>query len=207
VVKILGVCGSPRTGATEYVIKEALKEASKVKDVQVELITLKGKKINFCIHCDKCVKQEADYCVIFDDDMTDLYQPFYHADGYIVASPVYNMNVTGQLATFFNRFRPNYTILKKNPDYFSSRVGGAIAVGGTRNGGQEQTINAILGFYYTQGIMTVSGGLGTYHGASVWSKDKKALGAQEDLEGLENARKIGRKVAEAARLIKLNQAT
>jgi multimeric flavodoxin WrbA len=199
--KILGICGSPRNAATEYALKQALEAAAQVEGIETQLITLRGKKINFCIHCNKCVKDEKDYCVIYDDDMKDLYDMFYQADGYIVASPVYEMCITGQLATFFNRFRPTYVRLKENPKFFSNKVGGAIAVGGTRNGGQESTINSILGFYHTQGIVVVNGGLGCYAGGSVWSQDKKALGAEEDEIGIKNARLIGEKVAETAKMM------
>lgn len=197
-VKILGVSGSPRKAATEFALKEALEAASQVPGIEVEFITLRGKKLNYCIHCDKCVREGAHHCMVYDDDMSKLYQSFYEADGYIFASPVYDMGISAQLVTYFNRFRPIYNIVKKDPDHFSTRVGGAIAVGGTRNGGQECTINNILNFYYTNGIMAVSGGLGVYNGASVWSQDKKAQGAQEDTIGIKNVRTIGRKVAEAA---------
>ena len=36
-------------------------------------------------------------------------------------------------------------------------MGAAIAVGGTRNGGQEGALNAILGFYHTQGMVVCNG--------------------------------------------------
>jgi len=204
-VKILGVCGSPRNAATEYVLKQALESAASIEGVETDLITLRGKKINFCIHCDKCVRDNSSYCTLHHDDMDELYDRFYQADGYIIASPVYEMGVTGQLATFFNRFLGTYTILKENPSYFSKKVGGAIAVGGTRNGGQECTINCIMGFYHTQGITVVNGGLGCYGGTAVWSQDKKALGAQEDLFGIKNARLIGEKVATMAKIIKTSE--
>ncbi len=205
-VKILGVSGSPRKAATEYALMQALEAAEEVKGIQTQLISLRNRKIGFCIHCDRCIREETSYCVIHaDDDMHELYEPFYEADAYIIGSPVYDMGVTGQLATFFNRFRSTWNYVKEKPGHFSNKVGSAIAVGGTRNGGQETTINVILGFYYTMGIMVVSGGMGIYHGASVWSKDKKALGAQEDEIGMKNVRTIGRKVAEAANLVKGNR--
>ncbi|MGI9952638.1 flavodoxin family protein [Moorellaceae bacterium AZ2] len=201
-IKLLGVCGSPRKAATEYVITEALKAAAAIDGVSVELITLRSKKINFCLHCDRCIKTGLDYCPVFDDDMRPLYKTFYEADAYLLASPVYNMGPTGQMVTFLNRFRPTYTLLKKDPNFFSKKVGGAITVGGTRNGGQEIALNFLLGFYYTHGILVVSGGLGIYHGAAVWSQDRGVEGAREDVIGLTNAQIIGRRVAEAALAIK-----
>ncbi|BCV21348.1 flavodoxin family protein [Moorella sp. Hama-1] len=201
-VKLLGICGSPRKAATEYILTEALQAAAEIEGVTTQLLTLRGKKINFCLHCDRCVKNELDYCPTFDDDMRPVYQTFYEADAYLLASPVYNMGASGQIVTFLNRFRPTYTILKKDPNYFSRKVGGAIAIGGTRNGGQETALNVLLGFYYTHGILVVSGGLGIYHGAAIWSQDRKVEGAREDVTGVANARTIARRVAEAAIMLK-----
>ncbi len=204
-VKILGICGSPRKAATEYTLEQALEAAASVEGVETEMIKLRGRKLGFCIHCDRCVKEGTNYCLVHpDDDMRELYDTFYQADGYIIASPVYEMNITAQLVTFLNRFRPTYTILKKEPDYFRFKVGGAIAVGGTRNGGQERAISAIHGFFHTQGMTLISGGLGVYAGASVWSQDKKAAGAEADTIGMENARKLGKRLAETAVRIKGN---
>lgn len=201
-VCILGICGSPRTGATEYTLRQALEAAASVEDVTTDIITLKGKKINFCIHCDKCIKENSPCCTLYDDDMAKLYEQYYQADGYIIASPVYEMGISAQLAAFMNRFRAEYTLVKDNPFYFSKRVGAAIAVGGTRNGGQECAINTILGFYHTQGITVVNGGLGCYGGAAVWSQDKMARGAEEDDIGIKNAKLIGRKVALITKILK-----
>ena len=80
--------------------------------------------------------------------------------------------------------------------------GAALAVGGTRNGGQECAINTILGFYHTQGMPVVNGGLGVYAGAAVWSQDRMAEGAAEDEKGMENARAIGRRLALTAKALK-----
>jgi len=201
-VKVLGICGSPRKAATEYTLQRSLDAAASVAGVETEMITLRGKKLGFCIHCDKCLRENANYCLLHaDDDMTPLYDTFYAADAYIIASPVYEMNVTAQLATFFNRFRMTYGVLKNNPNYFQHKLGSAIAVGGTRNGGQEQTIAAIHGFYNTQGMTIVNGGLGIYAGVSVWSRDRKEEGAKEDTAGMENAEKLGRRIAEMALVI------
>ncbi len=200
-VKILGICGSPRKKSAYTALKAALEAAEATGDVEVELVELRGRKLNFCIHCNQCTKQGVTYCPVYkDDDMTELYEKFYNADGYIIATPVYEMNITAQLATFFNRFRPTWTILKDDPDFFARKVGGGIAVGGTRNGGQEQAINGILGFYHTQGITVCNGGVCVYAGASLWNPGDGS-GTMDDPEGMEKAQGIGRKVAMLTKLL------
>jgi multimeric flavodoxin WrbA len=177
-------------------LRKALEAAGEIKGIEIDTIFLRNKKINFCIHCNKCIKEEKNFCTLHKDDMMPFYERFYAADAYLIASPVYEMNITAQLATFFNRFRPTYLLLKHDPEYFSNKLGSAIAVGGTRNGGQEMTINAIHGFYHTHGISVVNGGLGCYGGAAVWSQDKGAEGAAEDLVGMKNVLSIAKKLAQ-----------
>ncbi len=147
-VKIIGICGSPRRKSSYAALREALDGALETGDVEVELIELRARKLNFCIHCNKCLREDAVRCTVYEDDMTPLYEKVYQADGMIIASPVYEMNITAQLAAFFNRFRPTWNIIKKDPTFFNRKVGAAIAVGGTRNGGQEGALNAILGIFH-----------------------------------------------------------
>lgn len=61
---IIGICGSPRNGATEYVLKEAL-NMLEAKGFQTKFFTVRDKKIGFCIHCDHCLTHKE--CIIKDD--------------------------------------------------------------------------------------------------------------------------------------------
>jgi multimeric flavodoxin WrbA len=200
-VRVLGICGSPRKAATFYALSRALEAAEEIEGVETVMVELRGKTINPCTGCNACVKAEIDDCRIYQDDMNSLYRDFYSYDGVLIATPVYTMGITGQLAAYFSRFRPSYLKQRDNPDGMLFFPGAAMAVGGTRNGGQETAINAIHGFFHTNGITVVNGGLGIYGGAAVWSQDRMAQGAQDDLKGMENARAIGRRLALMARLI------
>jgi multimeric flavodoxin WrbA len=201
-IKILGISGSPRMESTAYAVKEALKAAEATGDVETEFISLKGKKINPCIHCNKCIRDGKIICTLWEDDATQLLEKVHEADGLIIGSPVYGMGITPQLCAFMSRFRGTYGVLKDNPDYFAKQVGAAIAVGGTRNGGQECTINVIHGFFSTHGITPANGSVCTYTGASVWSQDKGEQGAREDEIGMTRCRRIGEKVAKLAKALK-----
>jgi len=132
-VKVLGICGSHRAkGATEYSVKKALEAAETVPGITTQYVGLRGKKIGHCIHCNQCIKNNC-LCVI-EDDFQEVQQMFLDADAYIIGSPVYQMNSTPLLQDFCSRLRPTYLV---HPGHFTNRVGGAIATGGTRHGGQE----------------------------------------------------------------------
>lgn len=205
-IKIVGICGSPRKAATYYALEKALEAARREGDVETELISLQGKTVTPCIACNKCVRDVSPTCTLHKDDVTDLLPRILEADGIILASPVYMMAPTPQIMALLSRFRGTWVVLNKNPDAFAPIAGGAIAVGGTRNGGQESAIKTLMGWFHTQGMTPVNGGLCMYEGASVWSQDKGAEGAAADEQGIIRCERIGQKVARMAKILKSTKA-
>ncbi len=191
--KIIGIVGSPRKGATEYVVTKALDEIVKTYDVETEIITLKNKTISPCIHCNYCRNNQSD-CMLKDDG-NDVVNRLVLADGFIFASPVYGMMPTPQIVALFSRMRPLFT---RRPNPLDGTFGVAIAIGGTRNGGQEKTVDALIHLMCARSINIVSNEIGFYSGGYVWSKDQKEKGAEEDERGMESvfqlAKKLGRVV-------------
>ncbi|ATW25858.1 flavodoxin family protein [Candidatus Formimonas warabiya] len=198
-VKILGISGSMRKDSgTEHAVQEALKAAQEIDaDITTEFISLNSKKINTCIHCDRCFKKGT-LCAL-KDDFQEVQKSFLEADGFILGSPVYNMNVTPVLSAFMSRVRPTYLV---HPGHFTRKVGGAIAVGGGRNGGQEMTILNIHNFYQTYEILCCGGSLAEPAGAMLWSRDGSREGAKNDAPGNMGAVRIGKRVAQTAAFLK-----
>ena len=190
-VKILGICGSYRRASTYAALQAALDEAAQQEGVETRLIELRGRDIHACVNCNHCMREEVN--------------AFLEADAYIIASPVYGMGITPILSAAFSRFRPNFLLSRANPDMNLYKVGGAITVGGARNGGEESAVACIHGFYHTKGITVVNGGLGAYSGGCVWSKDGGAEGALAEEIGIRHARALGRRVAKAAIVMKRGQ--
>jgi multimeric flavodoxin WrbA len=173
---ILGISGSPRSQATAYVCKQALKQLEKLS-YETRYWSVKGKKIEFCTHCEYCRKGEG--CV-YRDDMDSLYSLIEQASAYVFATPVYNGNISGQLKTVMDR---NRALLRKNNKVLRYKPVIAIAVGGDRSGGQEPAIQMISSFFTMNGAVMVSGGtFGANLGASFWSKDTLE-GVMKDEEG------------------------
>ncbi|MGP3667334.1 MAG: flavodoxin family protein [Candidatus Bathyarchaeota archaeon] len=186
---ILGICGSPRKKATEYVLKEALNMLME-RNFKTEFFTVRDKNISFCQHCDYCLKNKE--CRI-KDDMYELYSLLKNAKGIIIATPVYNGGVSAQVKAIMDRCR---ALVAANPKFFRYKVGMAIAVGGDRAGGQELAIQQIITFYILNGIIPVSGGFfGANLGATFWSKDS-LKGVEEDEEGFKSLRKTVKKFAD-----------
>jgi len=179
---ILGFCGSPRSGATEYVIKEALKMIES-KGYKTKFYTIKDKEIRYCIHCDYCLQKKG---CIFDDDMDLLYKLLKEAEGIIIGTPVYNGGITAQTKAVLDRTR---AIVAADPKVFEGKKGIAVAIGGDRIGGQELAIQQIITFYLLNGIIPLSGGFfGANVGATFWSKDTLE-GVKTDEEGFKSLKK------------------
>ncbi len=196
-IKVVGLCGSVRAGASEYILKEALKSIEEPGKIEVEFVTLKGKKIAPCVGCDHCKKNRT-WCVIKDDFM-NVFDKIRDADAVICASPVYVFGVTPQISAFFSRMRP---VFHTCPGLLDNKLGASIAVGGTRNGGQEMTVNTLNNLMLSRGFNIVSNTTGGYIGAFVWSKDQKADGCKNDENGMEHVFSLVKKLAETAYIYK-----
>ncbi|UCD26881.1 MAG: flavodoxin family protein [Candidatus Bathyarchaeota archaeon] len=185
---IVGICGSPRRQATEYVLKEALNMLEKM-GFKTEFFTVRGKSIEFCRHCDYCIRNKK--CAI-KDDMYGLYPLLKDSKGIIIATPVYSGGMSAQIKAVMDRCR---ALSSADRGFFRRKVGMAVAVGGDRIGGQELALQQIITFYILNGIIPISGGFfGANLGATFWSKDTLE-GVKKDEEGFRNLRKTTRKFA------------
>ncbi|MCC7564056.1 MAG: flavodoxin family protein [Methanobacterium sp.] len=191
-VKITGIVGSPRKGGnTEFLVNSALKAAEEL-GVETEIIYLGSAEIEPCIACDIC--KSTGECAIYDD-MSDILAKIGSSHGLIIGSPVYFGSVTSQLKMLIDRSRPLRMDFK-----LKNIVGGAISVGGSRNGGQETTISAIHQFMLIHDMLIVGDGapLAHYGGTGVGVSIEN-MGSDET--GLETSRNLGRRVAELASVI------
>ena len=185
---ILGISGSPRKQATEYVLKESLKMLEE-RGFETKFFGLRGKTINPCKHCDYCIRNKE--CIV-KDDMQDLYPLIIAAEGIIMATPVYNGGLSAQLKAAMDRCR---ALGASDFDFMRFKVGMAIAVGGDRIGGQELAIQQIHTFYILTGAIPVSGGAyGANMGANFWSQDT-LKGVKEDEQGFRSLRKTVKRFA------------
>ena len=191
---LFGVSGSPREAATAYAVKEALRYAQEKFNARTEYFSVRGKIINFCLHCDYCIREKRG-CV-HDDDLKHAFDILTKADAVIFGTPVYQGTLSAQLKAFFDRCR---SILVMNPDVLKNKVGAGIAVGGDRMGGQELALQTIHIFFIINKMIPVGGGaFGANLGCTFWSRDKGAKGAEADKEGLKSLHKTVKRLIETA---------
>lgn len=184
VKKVLGIVGSPRDGNTRYLVSLALEECSK-RGIATELLHTGKMDISPCTACDQCSGGKD--CTIYDDFQA-IEEKMETADGMIIGSPVYFGCVPAQLKALMDRTRP-----LRRRDSLKDAIGGAIAVGGSRNGGQEFVLHQIHNFFLIHG-MVVAGDEKTMHfGGAAWGRNPGD--AEKDSVGKETAVNLGRHVA------------
>jgi multimeric flavodoxin WrbA len=200
-LKVLGISGSPRKAATDFAIRKALEYAEKKYKIKTDYFHLYGKKINFCMHCDYCIRTKKG--CIQKDDMTEVYAKLEDTDAMLFATPVYNGTLSAQLKALFDRCR---ALVAKNPKALKNKVGAGIAVGGDRLGGQEIALLTIHSFFLINKMIPVSGGaLGANLGGTLWSRDLGEKGVEEDLEGFKSVYKTVDRLVEVAMLLRKNK--
>ncbi len=147
-MKVLGISGSPnKKGNNEKAIDLALSIARE-EGASVNRILLSELKIGPCLACPTCKKEEK---CLQGDDFNDLIPLLKEADGLIISSPVYMGSICGQLKCLLDR-----TIFLRRKGFgLRGKLGTAVAIGGSRNGGQELTIQAIHAWMHIQGLIVV----------------------------------------------------
>jgi multimeric flavodoxin WrbA len=197
-IKIFGVSGSPRKGSTDYIVNEALKYLEEKYNAETRYFSARGKHLNFCIHCDYCIRERSG--CIHKDDMPEFYDGLEWADGIIIGTPVYQGNLSAQTKTMLDRCR---AVVAKDPDILRNKVGAALAVGGDRMGGQEIALQSIHHFYIINEMIPVGGGsFGANLGGTFWSQDRMAEGAAEDEEGVRSMRKTANRMMKALGVVR-----
>jgi multimeric flavodoxin WrbA len=167
----------------------AREQDSRIETVLIELAEL---DIRPCLACGQCKSRLA--CSI-EDDFASLIPVLADTEvhGMIIGTPVYFGTMTSQCKMFIDRC----VMFRRNDWLFRNRIGGVLAVGGVRNGGQELTIQAVRAAMLCHDMICVSDGRPTAHfGATVFSGIEG--GIEQDDFGLQTARHLGRRVAEVA---------
>ena len=189
-VKILGISCSPRKGkTTATAVKAALDAAKKVDSrIEVELLDLGGLAISgFTGSAEPAGSGKTDD---FDRILPKLRDP--NVGGWIIGSPVYFRSMSALCKAFLERC----AVLRKPSLLLADTAAGVLTVGSYRNGGQELVIERIQSVLLCHEMMIVGGKPGAHQGATLWNAYKDDI--TKDEFGMDTARKLGIRVAEAA---------
>ena len=190
-VRIVGVSCSPREGkTTATAVKAALEAAEQVDSrIKAELLDLGGLEIVGWTGGAKPTEAQQ-----VEDDF-DLFLPRLRdpvPDGLIIGSPVYFRSMSSLCKAFLERL----AVLRTPKLLLADKPVGVLAVGAYRNGGQELVIEQIQTALLCHEMMIVGGKPRAHQGATLWSAYNDDI--TKDEFGMDTARKLGIRVAEAA---------
>jgi len=190
-IKVLAISCSPRKGrTTATALGVALQAAGEVSErIATELIELADYSIhgNLAAGVPLPEGEKDDFARL----VPKLSDPAVR--GIIIGTPVYFGNMSSLCKAFLDRS----ILLWQDNFALSGKVAGVVAVGGTRNGGQEVTIQSVQVSLFCQEMVIVGNGRpGPRLGGTVWSGTKG--GVLEDGYGMETTKALGRRVAEVA---------
>ena len=189
-LKILGISCSPRKGKTTATAVQAALDAARKADriIETELIDLGGMKVSGWVGGAKPTHPE-----IPPDDFDKVLPKLRAANvgGIIIGSPTYFRSMSALCKAFIER-----CYVLRNPKLLlADKPVGVVAVGSFRNGGQELVIQQIQTALLCHEVMLVGGKPKAHQGATLVNVGDDV--AKDEL-GMDTARKLGRRVAEAA---------
>ncbi len=148
--------------------------------VDTERINIANRDIRGCIACNHC--REHGQCV-FNDIVNETAPKFAEADGIVVGTPVYYAHANGQAIAFLDRlFYSTMTTVDK-----TMKVGAAVI--SSRRAGSTSAMDEINKYFTISSMPVVS--------STYWNEVHgfKAADVDNDLEGLQTMRNLGRNMA------------
>ena len=100
-MNILILSGSPRKGGNTDLLVEAFVKGASQKH-HVEVVSVHDYKVNPCMGCNACFRNES-YTCAQKDDMPLIYEKMAVADMLVIASPVYFYGISAQLKAVIDR--------------------------------------------------------------------------------------------------------
>jgi multimeric flavodoxin WrbA len=157
--KVLVLAASPREGGNSDLLCDQFILGAKEAGHEVEKISLRDKRINYCIACDAC-QNNGGKCVQ-KDDMAEILDKMTSADVIIMATPVYFYTMNAQMKTLIDRTYARYTMISNKEIYF------IMTAAVTNKGLLERTLEGFRGF---TSCLSGAREKGVIFGTGVWNK-------------------------------------
>ena len=187
-MKVILINGSPNAKGCTYTALEEVSKTLKSEGIETEIIHVGHKDIRGCIGCRQC---ETKGKCVFNDIVNDIAPKFKECDGIVIGSPVYFASANGTLVSFIDRLFYSMTADK------TMKVGAAVV--SCRRGGNSATFDE-LNKYFTISQMPIASSQywNMVHGNSPEE-------VQQDLEGLQTMRTLGKNMAFLIKSIQLGK--
>jgi multimeric flavodoxin WrbA len=180
--EVIAFNGSPRkNGNTSILIGHVFEELEK-ENIKTELVQLSGEVARGCTACMKCFANKDGHCVFDDDIINSCIDKMVEADGIILGSPVYFLDVTAEMKGLIDRAG---LVNMANGGLFQRKAG--IAVAALRRAGGVCTLDTMHHFLLFSGMVVP--------GMPVLGIGREIGDVEKDEEGIMRAHEAGKTMA------------
>jgi multimeric flavodoxin WrbA len=179
-MRVIGFNGSPRKdGNTFILINHVLRELEK-EGIETELVQLSEKEIHGCISCYKCFENKDKRCAVKTDAANEYIEKIINADGIVLGSPVYFMDITPEMKALIDR---TGFVSLANGRMYTNKVGATVAA--FRRSGAMHAVDSMNHFLLSQQIFIVGRAVGV-------GREKGE--AEKDEEGVQLSKSLGQRM-------------
>ena len=181
--KVVAFNGSPRDGGnTSILIGEILDELREAGIETEEVQIGRGRVKRGCTACMKCFENRDSRCVFDDDIVNSCIVKMREADGIILGSPVYFLDITAEMKGLIDRAG---LVSMANNDLYRKKVGAVVTA--VRRAGGSNTLDSMLHFLLFSKMVVA--------GAPVLGVGRNIGDVRNDAEGMQRARETGQTLA------------
>jgi multimeric flavodoxin WrbA len=180
-MKVVAFNGSPRKdGNTFALINLVLREVEK-EGIETEIVQVGGRPIRGCIACYKCIENKDQRCAVKDDMANDCIEKMIGADGIVLGSPTYFMDVTSEMKALIDRCG---FVSRANGGLYTNRVGAAVVA--VRRSGATHALDTMIEFLLGAQMIVPGRGIGV-------GREKGEV--ERDEEGVQLTKTLGQRMA------------
>lgn len=193
-MKVIAINGSPKKEGNTYHALQMVGNELQNEGIGFSILHIGNKMVHGCTACGKCAQNKDERCTLTTDSLNQWIQELKDADGIILGSPVYFSGIAGTMKCFLDRL---FYVAGSNDGLFRHKVGASVVA--VRRSGGSATFDSLNHYLHYAEMLIAS--------ANYWNIIHGAMPGQveEDVEGIQTLRILGKKMAYLLNLQASNQ--
>ena len=180
-MKVVGFNGSPRKDGNTFILINKVFQELEKEGIETEIVQVSEKEIHGCIACYKCIENKDKRCAVKNDAANEFIEKMVEADGILLGSPVYFIDVTPEMKALIDRAG---FVSRANSGMYKNKVGAAVAA--LRRSGAMHAIDSMNHFLLSQDIFIAGRAIAI-------GREKGEV--EKDEEGIQLAKSLGQRMA------------
>ena len=173
-MNVVAINGSAKKEGNTYHALRMVGKQLEENGIDFEIIHIGNKAVRGCLACGNCAKNRDEKCTTTGDNLNEWIQSMKHADGIILASPVYYAGIAGTMKCFLDRA---FYVSGSNGGLFRHKVGTAVVA--VRRTGGSVTFDSLNHYLtYSEMILATSNYWNIIHGRTPGEAEQDYEGAQ-----------------------------